>query len=103
MYVVASNKARYTAQDVPSVPTKITGDGPTDRPTDGRTDGHDLLQRRDGASKKASTTTTIGIRKKRSERKKKTNNPFVRRSVCMLFSTKKLETQLPMLQQMTTK
>ena len=39
------NKAGYTAQDAPSVPSKITRDGPTD--------GHDLLKRCDGASKNA--------------------------------------------------
>ena len=33
------NKAGYTAQDAPSMRSKITRDGPTD----GRTDGHNLL------------------------------------------------------------
>ena len=40
-------KTGYTAQDAPSMRSKITRDGPTD----GRTDGHNLLQRCDGASK----------------------------------------------------
>ena len=37
------NKAGYTAQDAPSTRLKITGDGPTDRRTDQRTDGHNLI------------------------------------------------------------
>ena len=37
------NKAGYTAQDAPSTRLKINGDG--------RTDGHNLLLRGDGASK----------------------------------------------------
>ena len=32
------NKAGYTAQDAPSMRSKITRDGPTDRRTDGPTD-----------------------------------------------------------------
>ena len=41
------NKAGYTAQDAPSMCLKIMRDGRTY----GRTDGHTLLQRCDGASK----------------------------------------------------
>ena len=38
------NKAGYTAQDAPSTRLKITGDGRTDGPTDGRT--HPLIEMR---------------------------------------------------------
>ena len=47
------NKAGYTAQDAPSTRLKITRDGRTYGPTDGRTDDHGLLLRCDGASKKS--------------------------------------------------
>ena len=64
IYVVASNKAGYTAFE--------NNTRRTYGQMDGQTEGHNLLQRCDGASKKASTTiTTIGLRKKRSERKKR--------------------------------
>jgi len=40
------NKAGYTAQDAPSTRLKITGDGPTDRRTDGRTHPFIKMRRR---------------------------------------------------------
>ena len=54
-YHLYKNKAGYTAQDAPSM-RAFSPSKNFDRRTDRRTDGHNLLKRCDGASKKCQLT-----------------------------------------------